>query len=134
MSVSNILHPIMGAAIIVPIGLAVLPFLFKNDGFRNFSKDLKTKVSLALLPAFWVFTGVWGSIFHSTFREDHTRWPDFISYPLYLILFGFILYSALLIYKNKGYRFLTICLVLVNTWFVFMMSFVAGMSISGVWL
>jgi len=124
----------MGAAILVPVALAVAPFLFQNDWFRDFSKDLRTKVSLALLPSFWVFAGVWGSVFHSTFRQDHTRWPDFISYPLLLVLIGFILYSAFLVYKNKGHRLLTILFVLINAWFVFMVTLAAGMSISGDWL
>ncbi len=133
MSLGNRLHPIMPFAIIIPIGLGLVPFLVKNDWFRNLKKDVEIKYSISFMPIFWVAIGIWGGIFKRQ-KPPLPQWPAYIEYVILALLVGFCVYGIYRIIKNRGYRILTIILFLVNAYFAVMVTFCAGMSITGVWL
>lgn len=132
MAVETIFNHIMPLAIIVPIFLAVFPYLIKNDGFTNLKKDALIKRSIALMPAFWVFIGLWGGAFR---RREHAQpWPHFIEYFVLAALVLFLIYGVYRCIKNKGYRIPTTILFVINIYLALFVSFCAGMSITGDWL
>jgi hypothetical protein len=130
MSVMGLPKPIMSAAILVPMILGALPFLVNNDKFRTLKKDFTIKLSIALMPVFWVIAGICGGIF----RYKTTRWPPVTEYIILALLIGFLAYGIYCIFKNERYRIFTAVLFLVNIYFALSISLCALMSIANDWI
>jgi hypothetical protein len=112
--------------------LLIIPFLFKNDHFKNLSKDFDKKYPIVLLPAFWIVICFFGAIFRAD--GPYNQFSKQILNINIIILLAFFIYSLILIVRNKGYRTLSIILVLVNSFFVLWLWFISGMAIDGHWL
>jgi hypothetical protein len=124
MSASNLLHPIMPFAIILPVLLAFLPY--------RFIKDFYVRKSIALMPAFWVIIGLWGGVFRD--QKNPSDWPNFVVYFVVFVLAVFLIYGIYCCFKNRGYRIPTIIFFAVNIYFALFVSLCAVMSITGDWL
>ena len=131
MAVMNLLHPVMPLSIVVPITIALFPFLIRNDNFNNLKKDFSIKCSLSLMPVFWVVTGLWGGIFE---HKTNQAWPAFVQYFILFVLIFFFIFGVFSIVKNKGYRKISIFLYIVNIYFALFVFACASMSIAGAWL
>lgn len=119
-----LLYPILQIAIAVLSLLALLPY------WRI--KDVSIKMSLALMPAFWVVIGAWGFVFRH--RENSARWPNFIIDIPSVFVVLFFVYGIYLCIKNERHRLLTIVFFICNTFFLLMTHLYAVMSITGTWL
>src|SRR5580704_13367907 len=49
----------------IPIILCIFPFLIKNNHFKNIKKDFGRKLSIALLPLFWVAAALLGALYQN---------------------------------------------------------------------
>lgn len=117
------------SVILTVLVLAGLPFMFCNDHFKNLKKDMGIKLSLAVLPLFWLSEGLYAVIFHGSAvgRRAQLGAEDF----LWIFSLVFLLYGCFLLYKNRTYRVLTVVLFLVNFIFIFLADLGAGCSITG---
>lgn len=133
MSTLNFLHPIMPFAIILPIILGGLPFLFVHDFSRPKEiKHLNIKIKIAMMPAFWVLIGLIGAIFRN--GGPIYKWSGFSDYILLFIFGASFIFGIYAIFKNKGCRLITFIFFIINSYMTLFMAFIAGMSISGTWL
>lgn len=90
---------------------------------------------LLLLPAIWMFVGVWGGYFWLDWqRKPFIRNPAWVNWPVDCGFWLFLLIAMILIgYLRNGRTFATL-FALVNLYFMLGMSLLAGMALSGTWL
>lgn len=122
--------PITLGYLLVPILMMLLPFILPRDLIGDDEQERKIKKSFIYLAVFWIAAGLMGGIFRRggplTFP-----WLAYMTIPFFL---AYVIFSVVLLVKNKGYRLLTLGFVLLNGYFTFYYSFCMGMSIGGVWL
>lgn len=118
--------------IVVPLALALFPFVIDTDRFKNFRKNLQIKIRLALMPLFWIAINSYSVIF--AWKEGAPTPSALVSYTPAFILLAFILYALFLIYKNKGWRIVTAVLFGINLYFSLFAYLLAAMAISGTYL
>jgi hypothetical protein len=131
---SLFLHPVTPFAILVPVAITACPLYVIPDH--------AVKLRLIILPLLWTLIGVFGAAFRNRLPFDifsnmahrADRLPHFFSDVVLWSLILFIVYGLYQLFKNVGYRRFTAVYFLINLWFALFISFVAGMSISGVWL
>ncbi len=132
-------QPLMPFFVIVPVIIAALPFAAIRGETGNWKEKIDIKSSLAIMPAYWVVIGLWGSAFaHRSYVEDGkriaTEYPAYINYICLMFLAVFFIYAVYRVYKNKGHRIFSSVYTLINAYFVLFITFIAGMSMSGTWL
>ena len=90
---------------------------------------------LALLPISWIAVGLWGGYFWvDTSPNRYHPNPPWVSWPVYYGLWIFLAMSVLLVlFMRHGRTFATLVAV-GNLYFMFGMTLMAGMAISGIWL
>jgi hypothetical protein len=126
MALGNLYPPIVVYDVVVPIILFALPLLTYTHGITRAGRQ-----RLALLPLFWVAIAFWAGLFH---HRGGVEWPRYIvQLPDYLFI-AFFFYALALLFAHKGYRLLTIIMIVLNAWFAITMTFFANMAIAGRWL
>lgn len=123
-------HPVMEAAIIVPALLMVFPFIYHR--FNNRGKDFGMILSMATMPLFWIFIGIWGLLFYHN-GPHHTMSEVILLVPA-IIFYFFLPYGLFLIWRNRGHRLATTLLYIINAYFLFWFFLYAAMTMSGIWL
>lgn len=103
----------------------------------KFPKDAEARRRLPLLlilPACWLFLGLWGAWFYSDWLTAEVKHPEWVSWPIEYMLgvFAFI-WIVLLIYL-RGARIVALIFGMWNLYFMLVMTLLTGMSVSGNWI
>ena len=115
------------------LGLGTFFLILMIVSFPKKALERKRLVWLSVLPIVWIVVGLWGVVFWKSpdFLAPHPpwkEWPINIAIPVTIILSGTLLVCL------RGARVFTAIFVLVNLYFCFMMTLMAGMAVTGVWL
>ncbi len=89
---------------------------------------------LMILPALWIFLGVWGAYFAYQWGVDQPKNPDWVSWPIAITIFVFAIAWVFLLIFLKGARVVTLLFGIWNLYFMLVMTLLAAMSISGNWM
>jgi hypothetical protein len=85
---------------------------------------------LALLPAIWIFVGLWGGYF---WRHSEPN-PEWVLYPLRVGIWVFSALAIGLIVCLREARWFVLLFILLNFYFMLAMTMLASMAVTGDWL
>ncbi|TAL04927.1 MAG: hypothetical protein EPO08_00105 [Rhodospirillaceae bacterium] len=90
---------------------------------------------LLVLPAIWIFVGLWGGTFWVDWQHHpvHNN-PSWVSYPIFVAPWLAIAATIFLALRLVGARLLVSAFGLINIYFTVFFSFMSGMAITGDWL
>ena len=90
---------------------------------------------LAILPALWIFIGLWGGYFWLDWQHKPAVLnPNWVLYPINFGLWIYIACAAGLIAYLSGARLFATLFALLNLYFMVAMTFLASMAVTGTWL
>lgn len=128
MALFDMLGAVKPLLIVMPLLIAIAPFLVKGTGFDN---DSVVKRQLSFMPIFWVVSGLWGG----SFRFNGAGSPcHFAEYFIWLPIILFVLYCRRCLKLSQKSKKVIWVFVIVNGYFLLLISFFAGMAISGTWI
>lgn len=128
MALFNALGTIKPVLIVVPIIIGSAPFWIKKQVFDN---NTGLKQQLSIMPIFWVLTGLLGGVF----RFQGSGNPNHIAgYFIWLIILSFVFYCRRCLRISESGRKIIWVFIVVNGYFLLLISFFASMAISGTWI
>ncbi|HVJ55171.1 MAG TPA: hypothetical protein VM689_22110 [Aliidongia sp.] len=89
---------------------------------------------LSILPAFWIFIGLWGGYFRFDWWHPLMRPPGWVGWPIEYGLWIFALAALALIVHLKAARAFALLFAAFNFYFMWWMTLFAGMAVTGIWL
>lgn len=90
---------------------------------------------LAVLPAIWIFTGLWGGAFWADWTNmPFVPNPAWVKYVLTVSVAAFLICGMGTILLFREARVFAAIYVVINLYFMAMMYFLATMAVTGVWL
>jgi hypothetical protein len=116
---------------LIPLGVLVLigtVTLFRARPGQSW----RVLIVIVALPVFWLLILAWGSVFFVGLREPQN--PQWVQYPLAIAPWLYAVLAGLCVWRLPKARILAVTYSLLNLYFVLVCTFVAGMSVTGVWL
>jgi hypothetical protein len=102
---------------------------------RNIHSEMRPRLwLLAVLPALWIFIGLWGSFFWVDWRGSAPRNPAWVIQVVNWMPVAFILTGVAIILYLRGARLAATIWFIINLYFLVAMAFLSGMAVTGVWL
>jgi hypothetical protein len=114
---------------------AMLACLFVWSFIRMDKARRKSLWILLILPAIWIFVGLWAGTFWLDWQHHPVqRNPSWVIYPIYAAPWVAIATTIFLAFKLAGARLLTLAFGLINVYFTFFFAFMSAMAVTGDWL
>ena len=114
-------------------GLVAVPLALVFPNLRRALKDKLAQVTFVAIPFLWVCLAAWCAIFVATMDGKYNS-PWWANVPLYLTFWGSPVLAAVLIWRAKGARLVSLGYGLLNGVSWLFVSFIAAMAISGSWI
>ena len=102
---------------------------------RDAEARRRLTVFLIVLPAIWVFAGLWGGFFWVDWQhKPPAPNPGWTRIPIDVAPWLSLVVSGIFISRAKGARWFATAYAAINVYFTLFMSFMSIMAVTGTWL
>jgi hypothetical protein len=120
--------------VVVPLAVCVVSLVVTFPG-KDPAARRRLVPFLIALPMIWILVGLWGKLFwcdwqHTT-NQCGPAWKH-LGPNLGIVLF--LVTAAVFVWRAHGARRFAVAYTIVNAYFVFAMSVLSSMAVTGVWL
>ena len=103
--------------------------------FARAPADVRQKFPpLLILPLLWTFIGLWGGYFWLDWQKPGAHNPAWTGWPAFYGLWVYALAAIILIIGARGGRLFATVFSLANFYFMFGMTLLSQMAVTGAWL